>query len=167
MAIEQANKTVSQSAADQLNAMQAMKDAASGQKPITDLQSLMDFIVSAGGNWLSKATGVKIDSLFSTGLDAGMKRDAITNKSVNESAGNFTMRGIPGADKFTAAIFNKENMLAGIGGLPIEAAQQVNDIRSMMGEGMAVAAMSYGELGTLSPPSFGNAMRSEGMSMTT
>ena len=152
MAVEQGNKTQTQSAADQAAMMNAMKEASSGQKQATNFQELMDQIVAGPVKWLSKMTGIKLDSLVETGLDSGLKRDMVTNKSVLEGAANFSAQGgklallasAVGGGGIAAIMAN-----AGITAPAVEAAvAPMGNMKEMMGEstvslpdGMLVAPM--------------------------
>ena len=170
--IQQPVANAAQSAANQAANMQAMKAAGSGAKAASNFQELMDQIISAPVKWLSKATGIKLDSMMETGIFANAKLEDAAFKSgdaINKGAASFTANG--GALANVAGIvFNKENLLNGISqpvidGLPIEAQQQIASIRDMVGEGMPVAAMSYGDLGGLTPSAGGGMARGEGMGM--
>jgi hypothetical protein len=147
--------------------LQASMQAGKGSAPAKSMDDLLMQILSGPVKWLSKAVGVKFDSFLETGAlpfkleDGGAK---FINNSINVAAATLTSQG--GALAATLGIIaSKENFLAGIGGLPIEAQQQIASIRDLMPEGMPVSSLSYGELGTLSPPSMGNMSRAEGMGM--
>jgi hypothetical protein len=145
----------------------AAQQATKGQAPAKSMDDLIMQILSGPVKWLSKAVGVKFDSFLETGAlpfkleDGGMK---FVNDSINKGAQSFTAAG--GALANTMSIVaSRENFLAGIGSLPIEAQQQIASIRDLMPEGMPVSSLSYGELGNLSPPSMGSMSRGEGMAM--
>lgn len=140
MAVEQGNKTQTQSAADQAAMMNAMKEASSGQKQATNFQELMDQIVAGPVKWLSKMVGVKLDSLVETGLDSGLKRDMVTNKSVLEGAANLSAQGgklalvasAVGGGGIAAIMAN-----AGVSAPAVEAAvAPMGNMKEMMGESM-------------------------------
>lgn len=129
---------------------------------------------SGGGllSLISSMTGINLTNLGSISIfsnlnfqNAGIKVD----NSVMRAAEGLTMRGGIFA-KTAGEVFNKENLMAGvthnpIESLPVEAMAQVNDVRSMMGEGMPVAAMSYGDLGSLTPSAGGGMSRGQDMGM--
>jgi hypothetical protein len=146
---------------------QAVAAASKGQAPAKSMDDLLIQILSGPVKWLSKAVGVKFDSFLETGImpvkleDGGMK---FINNSMNVAAATLSAQG--GAIAAAASlIISGEGRTAGIGSLPIEAQQAIASIRDLMPEGMPVSSLSYGELGTLSPPSMG-AGRAESMGMT-
>jgi hypothetical protein len=123
------------------------------------------------GSLLSRLTGINLTNIGSIGLfsnlnfsAAGLKADS----SIVRGEG-FSPRGGVLAREL-GVVASKENLFAGVTqnpveSLPVEAMAQVNDIRSMMGEGMPVSAMSYGDLGNLTPSAGGGMSRGQDMGM--
>lgn len=133
---------------------------------------LINQILEGPVRWISNMTGLNVTNALSTGIFANVKIEdgamKFVNDSINKGAQSFTANGGVFARE-GSIVANKENMFAGvtqnaIESLPVEAMAQVNDVRSMMGEGMPVAAMSFGDLGGLTPLAAGGTSR--GMDMT-
>ncbi len=131
------------------------------------MDDLIKQILEGPVKWLSKATGVNLNSFLNTGVVAGLEIEKAAalkvDDQVNKLAQNLTFAG-----GFVAKTFldNIKWDLSAIGSLPIEAQSQVNSIRDMQGEGMPVVAMSNENLGNIMPMDTPGMQRSQGMGMS-
>lgn len=116
-------------------------------------------------NAIGRMFGVNLSNVLSTGIFANLKIETAgiqTQNAVLKGAEALNIRG-GFIGNLAGEVFSKENMWNGItqatiDSMPVEAQQEIAGIRDMAGDGMPVAAMSYGDLGNLTPSTGGGAI---------